>query len=338
MRQATTLSENLRLRNTDEERALLGPEDRTLRLLRRVLGVRVYARKRLITLQGDRAAVEDGLNVLSHLLERIRGGESPSESEIERLLRRSRDRREAESGGDLDADGRILRARDDTLIKPMSANQSAYIEAVKHNDIVFSIGPAGTGKTYLAVAMAIRMMRGGQFRKLCLVRPAVEAGEHLGFLPGDMTAKVSPYLRPLYDALGDFLEFEEVQRYLERDVIEVVPLAYMRGRTLDNSFIILDEGQNTTAAQMKMFLTRMGRSSKIIVTGDVTQTDLPKGRESGLLDVRRRLAGIRGIAFCELGREDIVRHPLVQRIVEAYESSEGPDAPADSGDSNGAPA
>ncbi len=193
------------------------------------------------------------------------------------------------------------------------------MRAVEKCDIVFSIGPAGTGKTYLAVAMAIRLMKRGLYRKLVLVRPAVEAGEHLGFLPGDLHAKVNPYLRPLYDALGDFLEFAEVTRYQENDIIEVVPLAYMRGRTLDNAFIILDEGQNTSVAQMKMFLTRMGRNSKIVVTGDVTQTDLPRGKESGLLDVRRRLSNVDGIAFCLLGRADIVRHPLVQKIVDAYE-------------------
>jgi phosphate starvation-inducible PhoH-like protein len=189
---------------------------------------------------------------------------------------------------------------------------------MRRSDIVFAIGPAGTGKTYLAVAMAIRMMKKGFFRKLVLVRPAVEAGEKLGFLPGDLNAKVSPYVRPLYDAIGDFIEFGDVRRYMERDVVEVVPLAYMRGRTLDNAFIILDEGQNTTPVQMQMFLTRMGRKSKVVVTGDVTQTDLPRSVTSGLVDVRTRLDGIDGIEFCDLGRADIVRHPLVQRIVDAY--------------------
>jgi phosphate starvation-inducible PhoH-like protein len=317
-----TTSQNIvRLRNTDEERALLGRQDATLRLLRRYLGVRVFARKGLVTIQGPTDAVEEATLIVERLRERIRGGQQLTEGDIERVLRRSRDEKEDRPDADVETDGRILRARDDTPIQPKTEAQARYVRAVEACDIVFAIGPAGTGKTYLAVAMAIRLMKRGLFRKLVLVRPAVEAGEHLGFLPGDLTQKVSPYLRPLYDALGDFLEFGEVRRYEEHDVIEVVPLAYMRGRTLDNAFIILDEGQNTSPAQMKMFLTRMGRRSKIVVTGDITQTDLPKGKRSGLLDVRERLRGIDGIAFCTLGREDIVRHSLVQRIVDAYEAT-----------------
>ncbi len=317
-----TVQHSLKLRSTDEERALLGLEDRTLRLLRRYLAVRVHARKGVVTLAGPQDAVEEAVSVLEGALERIRSGEQVSDVDVEGILRRTRDQREGREQGDVTAEGRILRALDDTPIKPMSAAQAEYVRAVETCDIVFAVGPAGTGKTYLAVAMAIRMMKRGLFRKLVLVRPAVEAGEHLGFLPGDLAAKVNPYLRPLYDALGDFLDFTEVRRYQERDVIEVAPLAYMRGRTLDNAFIILDEGQNSSPAQMKMFLTRMGRSSKIVVTGDVTQTDLPKGKLSGLVDAQRRLEGIDGIAFCRLGRADIVRHPLVQRIVDAYEATE----------------
>ncbi len=335
MTSETTRQNVVRLRNTDEERAILGRADGTLRLLRRYLGLRVFARKGAITLQGPAAAVEEATILLERLRERLRGGEPVAEIEVERLLRRSRDAREERVDADVATDGRILRARDDTPIAPKSAAQARYIRAVEKSDIVFSIGPAGTGKTYLAVAMAIRLMKRGRYRKLVLVRPAVEAGEHLGFLPGDLTQKVSPYLRPLYDALGDFLEFTDVRRYQERDVIEVVPLAYMRGRTLDNAFIILDEGQNTTPAQMKMFLTRMGRRSKIVVTGDVTQTDLPPGKRSGLLDVRDRLRGIDGIAFCMLGREDIVRHPLVQRIVDAYDGDESGGDGSDGSDESG---
>ncbi len=315
MRPAAPAEHVLRLKNTEEERALLGQEDRTLRLLRRFLGVRVHARRGTVTVSGERAEVEQAVSVLEQLIQRVRAGESISAMEIESELRRLRDEGESEVSP-LD---RILRARDDTAIRPRTSNQAAYVHGVQQKDIVFAIGPAGTGKTYLAVAMAIRMMRRGRFRKLVLVRPAVEAGEHLGFLPGDLTAKVNPYLRPLYDALADFLDFDEVRRFQENDVIEVVPLAYMRGRTLDNAFIILDEGQNTTAAQMKMFLTRMGRSSKIVVTGDVTQTDLPSGKRSGLVDAQERLSHVEGIAFCHLGREDIVRHPLVQEIVDAYD-------------------
>lgn len=339
MKQATSVQETIRLNSTAEERQLLGHEDKNLRAMRKFLGVRIISRGGVVTVQGERGLVEEAIRTLRSFLDKLRQGGSLDELDVESRLRRRRADREISEGDDIDASGRILRARDDTPIRPMSANQQRYIDAVRDNDIVFSIGPAGTGKTYLAVAMAIRMMRRGRFRKLCLVRPAVEAGEHLGFLPGDLQAKVSPYLRPLYDALGDFLEFGKLRRFQETDVIEVVPLAYMRGRTLDNAFIILDEGQNTTPAQMKMFLTRMGRGSKIVVTGDITQTDLPRGKLSGLVDVQRRLADVRGIAFAHLDKSDIVRHTLVQRIVDAYERGDGQNAAAQRGkrQTNGSP-
>jgi phosphate starvation-inducible PhoH-like protein len=311
------LQETIQLRDTDEERALLGQQDRTLRLLRDALGLRIYARKGLVVLDGDGGRLKDGVRVVRDLLDKVREKGDLSDEDVEAAIVAFAPAREGSSATDEGHD-RILKALDDTVIQPRTAGQARYVEAMRRSDIVFAIGPAGTGKTYLAVAMAIRMMKKGLFRKLVLVRPAVEAGEKLGFLPGDLNAKVSPYVRPLYDAIGDFIEFGDVRRYMERDVVEVVPLAYMRGRTLDNAFIILDEGQNTTSVQMQMFLTRMGRRSKVVVTGDVTQTDLPRGVMSGLIDVRTRLAGIEGIEFCELGRADIVRHPLVQRIVDAY--------------------
>jgi phosphate starvation-inducible PhoH-like protein len=327
MSESGTLTNTIRLRDTDEERALLGNEDRTLRLMRRYLGVKVFARGGLVTLEGDEHAVLAGVRVVEELLQQVRAGNQLSAGEVEGLLRRVREDREVSAGADAHDDGRILRALDDTVIRPRTPGQKHYVDLVRHNDIVFAIGPAGTGKTYLAVAIAIRMMKRGVFRRLVLVRPAVEAGEHLGFLPGDLNAKVSPYLRPLHDAIGDFLTFSEVRRYLDRDIIEVVPLAYMRGRTLDNAFIILDEGQNTTPAQMKMFLTRMGRGSRIVVTGDITQTDLARGALSGLVDVQQRLGGIDGIGICRLTPADIVRHPLVSRIVAAYGSTGDDDAP-----------
>ncbi len=204
-------------------------------------------------------------------------------------------------------------------LKAKTIGQKQYVEAIRRHDITFGIGPAGTGKTYLAVAMAASALKNKEVEKLILARPAVEAGERLGFLPGDLQEKVDPYLRPLYDALYDILGREATLRLKEKETIEVVPLAYMRGRTLDNSFIILDEAQNATKEQMKMFLTRMGFGSKVIVTGDITQIDLPRGRRSGLIDAMRILSGVEGIAFCKLTDTDVVRHPLVRRIVNAYD-------------------
>jgi len=207
-------------------------------------------------------------------------------------------------------------------IVPRSPNQKLYVDAIRNHDLVFGVGPAGTGKTYLAVAMAIAAMQAGEVRRIILTRPAVEAGEKLGFLPGDLADKVNPYLRPLYDALHDMMEPTKCTRLMEQGTIEVAPLAFMRGRTLGKAFIILDEAQNTTPQQMKMFLTRLGVESKVVVTGDVTQVDLPMGRSSGLKDVRRILSGLEEIPFVEFNRHDVVRHPLVRRIVEAYERAD----------------
>jgi phosphate starvation-inducible PhoH-like protein len=200
-----------------------------------------------------------------------------------------------------------------------SEGQLKYLEDIDRNDIVFAIGPAGTGKTFLAVSKAVQALKEGRVRRIVLVRPAVEAGEKLGFLPGDIQAKVNPYLRPIYDSLNTFLEFGQLKRMIDADVVEICPLAYMRGRTLDEAFIILDEAQNTTSEQMKMFLTRMGTKSKIVVTGDITQIDLNPGKPSGLIEVKDLLRGIPGLAFAYLSKADIVRHPLVQKIVDAYE-------------------
>ena len=207
-------------------------------------------------------------------------------------------------------------------VRPLTPRQASYVEAIRGHDVVFAIGPAGTGKTYLAVSEAVAALRDGKHRKIILTRPAVEAGEKLGYLPGDFQAKINPYLRPLYDALEEMLRYGELQRSIDTDVIEIVPLAYMRGRTLKHAFIILDEAQNTTPAQMKMFLTRLGSESKIVVTGDVTQMDLPDGTPSGLLEARRVLQGVTGISFIEFQGEDIIRHPMVQRIVDAYERAD----------------
>lgn len=212
-------------------------------------------------------------------------------------------------------------------IRPRTPGQERYVEAIRRSDLVFCLGPAGCGKTYLAVAMAVNALRSEQVRRIVLVRPAVEAGERLGFLPGDMLAKVNPFLRPLLDAMNDMLNFEQVRLYMENDVVEIVPLAFMRGRTLNDTFIILDEAQNTTVTQMKMFLTRMGEGSKIVVTGDATQTDLPENVQSGFNDAMARLEGIDGVNVVELSGEDIVRHRLVREIVRAYDREQPAVAP-----------
>ncbi|NLY08649.1 MAG: PhoH family protein [Tissierellia bacterium] len=216
----------------------------------------------------------------------------------------------------------IIHSESGRMIRPKTLGQRQYVDAIAANDVVFAIGPAGTGKTYLAMAMAVKAFKNREVNRIILTRPAVEAGESLGFLPGDLQNKVDPYLRPLYDALFDIMGYDNYQRYVEKGMIEVAPLAYMRGRTLDKSFIILDEAQNTTNEQMKMFLTRSGFGSKVVITGDVTQIDLPKGKESGLKTVSKILMGIKGLEFVILTGKDIVRHPMVQRIIEAYDKYE----------------
>jgi len=208
------------------------------------------------------------------------------------------------------------------VVSPKSVNQKKYIDSIRNNDIVFGIGPAGTGKTYLAVAMAISALTGSQVKNIILTRPAVEAGEKLGFLPGDMAQKVDPYLRPLYDALNDMLGREKVVEYIERGIVEIAPLAFMRGRTLNSAFVILDEAQNTSHEQMKMFLTRLGFDSKAVITGDITQIDLPAGKQSGLIEASRILKSIKGIGFCTFTDVDVVRHPLVQQVIRAYAKRE----------------
>ena len=303
------------LKDRDEAQALLGVNDQNLRRIREAAGVTIVARDGQVRIRGERRAVERAHRVVTGLLASLRDGMEVSASRVTAMLGASAD------GGDKTAakplDVPVLRAAD-----PKTPGQARYVEAMRAHDIVFAVGPAGTGKTFLAVAQALENLRSNRVRRLVLVRPAIEAGERLGFLPGDVQAKVNPYLRPMYDALNSLLEFGQLRRLMEAEIVEICPLAYMRGRTLDDAFIILDEAQNTSGEQMKMFLTRMGLRSKIVVTGDVTQIDLPSGRTSGLVEVKGFLRDIRGIAFCYLGKEDIVRHPLVQAIVEAYESFE----------------
>jgi phosphate starvation-inducible PhoH-like protein len=297
---------------------LFGIMDANLKAIETHFGVEAVLRRDEIVLSGERAdEARDIIKDLSRILDR---GESIDRQKLEYVMTLHA---EGLSYADSDFSRDILAfTHRGKPIKAKTCGQKEYVEAIRRRDIVFAIGPAGTGKTYLAVAMAVNAYKNKEAEKIILARPAVEAGERLGFLPGDLQEKVDPYLRPLYDALYEIMGRDTALRLKENETIEVVPLAYMRGRTLDNSFIILDEAQNTTREQMKMFLTRMGFGSKVVVTGDVTQIDLPEGRASGLLHAERVLSGIEELAFCRLTGRDVVRHSLVKKIISAYESHE----------------
>lgn len=297
--------------------ALFGSFDENIKIIEKSFDVAIINRGSDIKIAGEAENVEDAVKVIRNLIGMISGGTPISEQEVRYVISQVEEGSE-EDLSVLSKDCVCITSRG-VPIKAKTLGQKKYIESIAKNPIVFGIGPAGTGKTYLAVAMAVQAFKNKDVSKIILTRPAVEAGEKLGFLPGDMQDKVDPYLRPLYDALGDMLGGESFNKNVERGLIEVAPLAYMRGRTLDNAFIILDEAQNTTPEQMKMFLTRMGFSSKIVVTGDVTQIDLPRDKKSGLRDAERVLTNIEGIEFMYLTEKDVVRHPLVQQIVKAYE-------------------
>ena len=299
-----------------ELQALFGVHDENLRYLESDLDIKVSARDREVFLEGDDEGVEIAAKVLTELGQLVSCGYELKDQDMRTALRVAKDAPQV-SLERFFSDGGIQTARD-RLVRPQGANQKLYIEAIRSHDIVFGIGPAGTGKTYLAMAMAVEALNRRDVRRVILARPAIEAGEKLGFLPGDMYEKVNPYLRPLYDALYDLIDVERANRLVERGHIEIAPLAFMRGRTLADSFVILDEAQNTTAEQMKMFLTRIGMESRAVITGDVTQIDLPAGRPSGLIEAKRLLKRIRGIGFVEFDQRDVVRHPLVQQIIVAY--------------------
>ena len=310
----------------EEIRTLLGARDEHLRRVRDSVGVDVVIRDDALKIQGDRESVDQGVAVIRRLREVIgESGELRADDVLKALGQVDRpvslpDFSASERDGDEDRDrrSRIELFESAKDVRPKTPGQEAYVDAIRRNDLVFCTGPAGSGKTYLAVAMALSALRSELVRKIVLVRPAVEAGEKLGFLPGDVTAKVNPYLRPLLDALADILSYDQVKRYIEHDVVEIVPLAFMRGRTLNETFIILDEAQNATRTQMQMFLTRMGQGSKIVVTGDITQVDLPDHLAGGLPDAIKRLTSIEGVDVVRLGGGDIVRHRLVSEIVKAY--------------------
>lgn len=303
--------------NNEEAYELFGTEDQHLKTIEDNFDVKIVSRGNELVVTGDPEEVKRVTGLFNRLLAVLRRGSRLTEQEVSYAVRLAKEGQEAPLA-EVFSDIVIVTARG-KQIKPKTLGQKAYVESIRKNGIVFSIGPAGTGKTYLAMAMAIAALKNREINRLVLTRPAVEAGEKLGFLPGDLQEKVDPYLRPLYDALFDILGAETFEKYMSRGLIEVAPLAYMRGRTLDDSFIILDEAQNTTPEQMKMFLTRMGFGSKAVITGDITQIDLPKDQLSGLALVQKILQDIPGIAFNYLTEKDVVRHPLVQEIIKAYE-------------------
>ena len=313
----TTVDEHIPVRSFEEVRVILGPLDTNARLIRELHGVNVLARDGSLRLLGKPEDVAKVRTTIESGLEALRSGRMLTTAEVARMLRG-----EAQPGaGGGSRPGSVHPSQGEVVrrhVQPRTPGQQRYYEALLQHDVVFGIGPAGTGKTYLAMAAAVEAIRRGQVHRIVLVRPAVEAGEKLGFLPGDFQAKVDPYLRPLYDALHDLLEPSLRMRYLENEVVEVCPLAYMRGRTLNDAFIILDEAQNTTVPQMLMFLSRLGEGSKMVVTGDPTQVDLPPNVTSGLADAVQRLEPIEGVHIVRLSTDDIVRHRVVQRILDAY--------------------
>ena len=295
----------------DVIRTLFGAQDINLRRIRDAVGVTAVLRDDVLTIEGEEERVRRGQEVVESLQSIIARSGELTDDDVSRTLDRT-----TVQNGERPTIDLFEKAK---RVAPRTPGQAEYVDAIRRHDLVFCRGPAGCGKTYLAVAMAVNALRREQVRKIVLVRPAVEAGERLGFLPGDLLAKVNPFLRPLLDAMQEMLDFDQVKRYMEADVVEIVPLAFMRGRTLNQTFIILDEGQNTTVTQMKMFLTRMGEGSKIVVTGDVTQTDLPPNIESGMMDAIGRLSKVDGVGTVELTGRDIVRHRLVREIVKAYD-------------------
>ncbi len=315
--------------------SLYGEHDRNLARIEAQLGVSMATRGNRIAISGPTGAVEIARAALTALYDRLKRGLEVDHQEIDAAIRLARDAEVEQDGpslfGTLATEDLALRTRK-RHVTPRSPAQAAYVRAMMSHDLVFGLGPAGTGKTYLAVAMAVAMMLKGRIDRLVLSRPAVEAGERLGFLPGDLREKVDPYLRPLYDALYDMLPGDQVMNRLQSGDIEVAPLAFMRGRTLSNCFVILDEAQNTTPVQMKMFLTRLGENSRMVVTGDLTQVDLPLGARSGLTDAVETLNGVEGIAVIRFTEADVVRHPLVTRMVRAYETQERDSARAPSKD------
>lgn len=305
-----------------DQRLLFGHNDISLRTIETSFVAKMVARGDRLTIEGAPRDVDQVARLVDDLVTRIRQGDEITEQYLHYAI--SMVKENGLGPASEISTQSLLTSALKKAIKPKTIGQSRYVEAMDHHDIVFSIGPAGTGKTYLAVAMAVAELKANRVKRLVFTRPAVEAGESLGFLPGDIRAKVDPYLRPVYDALYDMLQPDKIRKLLDLGVIEIAPLAFMRGRTLNDAFVVLDEAQNTTSAQMKMFLTRIGGESKAIITGDITQIDLDRPQNSGLVRVQKILKGIDGISFVYLTDKDVVRHRLVQRIIKAYERSEKP--------------
>lgn len=309
-------AQKLTFEENDLLKVLLGERDSNLKSAEEKIGAHIHVRGNQLTISGEESAVEVAAKLMAELYEVIRQGYPLHSTDVDFAIRILKDN-SAVNLREVFLDTIPIATRK-RVITPKSLNQKRYIDAIRKYDLVIGIGPAGTGKTYLAMAMAVAALLSKEVERIILTRPAVEAGEKLGFLPGDIVEKVNPYLRPLYDALHDMMDFERATRLIQNGVIEVAPLAFMRGRTLNNSFIILDEAQNTTSEQMKMFLTRMGFDSKVVITGDITQIDLPPEKTSGLIEIQQVLRPINGIRFVYFSSIDVVRHPLVQEIIDAY--------------------
>jgi len=310
----------IKLNTHEEAQALFGPRDENVRTIEKEFKVKLHVRGEHLKINGTANNLRKAAGLIEYILNALRSGQTQlGRQDLYSLIANFKKPRKE---GIIDiVESNITRLSSGKQIGPKTVGQREYVEAIKKYDIVFGIGPAGTGKTYLAMASAVEALKKQEVRRIILTRPAIEAGESLGFLPGDMYEKISPYLRPLYDALYDMMEAERIEKYLETGIIEVAPLAYMRGRTLNDAFIILDEAQNSTREQMKMFLTRLGFDSKVVITGDITQSDLPDGKPIGLLQAQDILKNIEGIKFIYFTGSDVVRHALVQRIIEAYDKA-----------------
>ncbi|MCM8816609.1 MAG: PhoH family protein [Candidatus Omnitrophica bacterium] len=306
-----------------EAQIIFGKHDEHLRLLEDLLGIEIFARGNIVKMRGEQTKIEKAYKVFENLKHKVHRMKYLTPEDIFDSIpadEEKKQERKHQTEIKMPTDAIFIRSKKE-IVYPRTPHQKAYIKAIRKYSLTIGIGPAGTGKTYLAVALAIEFLRNGVFNRVILTRPALEAGERLGFLPGDLEEKIKPYLQPIYDALFDLLKYEELKRWSERKIIEIIPLAYMRGRTLNDAFIILDEAQNTTGEQMKMFLTRLGANSKAVVTGDTTQIDLPLSREtSGLVICEKVLGNVKGVKFVYFNEKDVVRHPLVKRIIKAYEA------------------